>query len=181
MPVVLGRPAPAAALQHRPCRFRHDGSVKRVVILGPGAAGKSTLAIRLGEVVGLRVVELDERFWNAALEPMAADEWQIVQTELAQQPAWIMDGDLGPYDVLEPRLQRADTVIVLDVARWRCLWRSFRRSRERLDFWRWLWTWRRRSRPRVLAAIAAHADQAHVEVLRSPADADRWLETVAAR
>src|ERR1700694_1430336 len=76
-----------------------------------------------------------------------------------------MDGDLGPYDVLEPRLQRADTVIVLDVARWRCLWRSFRRSRERLDFWRWLWTWRRRSRPQVLAAIAAHADQAHAEVL----------------
>jgi hypothetical protein len=168
-------------LQHRHCHFRHDGRVRRVVILGPGAAGKSTLARRLGEVLRLPVVELDERFWNVALEPMPADEWRSIQTELAQQPAWIMDGDLGPYDVLEPRLQRADTVIVLDVARWRCLWRSFRRSRERLDFWRWLWTWRRRSRPRLLAAIAAHADHAYVEVMRTPADADRWLEMVAAR
>ena len=148
------------------------------MILGPGGAGKSRLAGRLGDVVGLPVVELDKRFWNAALEPMAEDEWRTVQTELAQQPAWIMDGDLGPYDVLEPRLQRADTVIVLDLARWRCVWRSLRRSRERLDFWRWLWTWRRRSRPQLLAAIAAHTDHAQIEVFRSPADVDRWLEAV---
>jgi hypothetical protein len=135
----------------------------------------------LAKVLGLPVVELDDRFWNAGLEPTPADEWRSVQTELEQHPAWIMDGDLGPYDSLEPRLQRADTVVVLDVGRWRCLWRSLRRSRERLDCWRWLWTWRSQSRPQLLAALAAHAEHAHIEVLRSPADADRWLETVAAR
>lgn len=150
--------------------------MRRVVILGPGAAGKSTLAGRLGDVVGLPVVELDRPFWSDALEPLSEDDWRTVQTELARQPAWIMDGDLGPYDVLEPRLRMADTVIVLDLARWRCVWRSLRRSRERIDFWRWLWTWRRRSRPQILAAIAAHADHARVEVLRRPADVDRWLE-----
>jgi tRNA A37 N6-isopentenylltransferase MiaA len=30
-----------------------------VVIVGPGAAGKSTLAVSLGEVTGIPVVELD--------------------------------------------------------------------------------------------------------------------------
>jgi adenylate kinase family enzyme len=36
--------------------------VRRVIILGPGAAGKSTLAICLGEITGLPVVELDKLF-----------------------------------------------------------------------------------------------------------------------
>jgi len=150
--------------------------VKRAVILGPGGAGKSTLARRLGECTGLPVIELDQHFWSAELRPLASDEWRRRQSELVQAAEWIADGNLGPYDVLEPRLRMADTVIVLDVARWRCVWRSFRRSRERLVFWKWLWTWRRRSRPRVLAAIAAYADHAVVETLTSPAAADRWLK-----
>jgi hypothetical protein len=31
-----------------------------------------------------------------------------------------MDGDLGPYDALAPRLTRADTVLILDFALMRC-------------------------------------------------------------
>jgi nicotinamide riboside kinase len=31
--------------------------VQRVVILGPGASGKSTLAVRLGQITGLPVIE----------------------------------------------------------------------------------------------------------------------------
>jgi adenylate kinase family enzyme len=33
--------------------------MKRVVIFGPGGPGKSTLAVRLGEITGLPVIELD--------------------------------------------------------------------------------------------------------------------------
>ena len=39
-------------------------SVRRVVILGPGASGKSTLAVRLGQITGPPVIELDQRFWR---------------------------------------------------------------------------------------------------------------------
>jgi len=38
--------------------------MKRVLILGRGASGKSTLARRLGEITGLPVVELDKAFWR---------------------------------------------------------------------------------------------------------------------
>ena len=34
-----------------------------------------------------------------------------------------MDGDLGPYDVLDVRLQAADTVVFLDFSPARCAWR----------------------------------------------------------
>ena len=38
--------------------------VKRVVIVGPGASGKSALAACLGEITGLPVIELDKAFWR---------------------------------------------------------------------------------------------------------------------
>lgn len=59
----------------------HHGKVQRVVVLGRGGAGKSTLAWRLGEVTGLPVVELDTLFWQAGLtaaDPLnrlRADVW----------------------------------------------------------------------------------------------------------
>lgn len=47
-----------------------------------------------------------------------------IQEELAARPRWIMDGDLGQYDVLGPRLVAADTVLVLDFSLVRCIWRA---------------------------------------------------------
>ena len=113
--------------------------MQRVVIVGPSAAGKSTLAVSLGEVTGLPVVELDSIFWRTGLAATPPDRWAAIQRELVGQGVpWIMDGDLGPYDVLDVRLQAADTVVLLEFSLLRCTWRAIRRSRERADFWRWL-------------------------------------------
>ena len=76
-------------------------AMERVVILGRGGAGKSTLAVALGAVTGLPVIELDKHFWGPGLEAMPPEKWATVQGELARADRWIMDGDLGPYDVLD--------------------------------------------------------------------------------
>lgn len=91
-----------------------------------------------------------------------------------------MDGDLGPYDVLSPRLEHADTVVILDLSLARCAWRASRRSRERADFWWWLLTWRYRSRKVVLQTAATCAAQADVHVLRNPRQLRRFFANVAA-
>lgn len=88
--------------------------MRRVVVVGPGAAGKSTLAMRLGEIAGLPVIELDKLFWRPGLAVTPRDQWAAIQREVARQRSWIMDGDLGPYDVVDVRLQAADTVVFLD-------------------------------------------------------------------
>lgn len=155
-------------------------AMKRVVILGRGGSGKSTLAARLAVITGLPVIELDKHFWRPGLEATPPDQWAAVQRDLVRGEAWIMDGDLGPYDVLDVRLQTADTVILLDFSLWRCTWRAFRRSRERADFWRWVWSYRRRSRPVLLAAINTHAGTAKVHVLRNPRALKRFLAHVPA-
>jgi adenylate kinase family enzyme len=142
--------------------------MQRVVILGRGASGKSTLARRLGETMGLPVIELDKVFWEPGLVATPHEKWAVLQEKLAAEDKWVMDGDLGPYDVVEVRLRRADTVIFLDFSLIRCAWRAFLRSRERADFWRWLLAYRSQSRPLLMHAIANHAANADLYVFRNP-------------
>lgn len=96
-------------------------------------------------------------------------------TTVAAATTWVLDGDLGPNDALQPRLANADTVVILDFGVLRCAWRARRRSPEQRDFWWWLVTWRRRSKPQILAAIARWAPGADVHILRKPLDVDRFL------
>jgi adenylate kinase family enzyme len=142
--------------------------MRRVVILGRGASGKSTLARRLGEITGLPVIELDKVFWQPGSVATPRDEWAALQERLAAEDGWIMDGDLGIYDVVEIRLRRSDTVIFLDFSLGRCAWRAILRSRERVDFWRWLLTYRCQSRQLLTQAIASHAAKADLHVFRNP-------------
>jgi len=152
--------------------------MKRVVVLGRGSAGKSTASVRLGQITGLPVIELDQQFWRPGLAPMPSREWTQLQQQLAARDRWIMDGDLGPYDAPAARLARADTVLIFDFSLARCAWRAARRSRERADFWRWLLAWRYRSRDVVLHAVATFAAGADVHILRTPRELRRFLSTV---
>jgi adenylate kinase family enzyme len=152
--------------------------MKRVVILGRGASGKSSLANRLGEITGLPVIELDKVFWRAGLLATPRDQWVVLQEKLVAEDGWIMDGDLGPYDAVEVRLRAADTIIFLDFSLIRCAWRAVRRSGERADFWRWLVAYRFQSRPILMKAIANDAAPADLWVLRDPRALTRFVADV---
>jgi adenylate kinase family enzyme len=150
--------------------------MKRVMILGRGGAGKSTLARQLGDITGLPVIELDRLFWRSGCLATPRDEWAEMQRKLIEEECWIMDGDLGPYDAIEVRLGAADTIVLLDFSLVRCAWRAVRRSRERADFWRWLLLYRLQSRPLLMKAISRYAPKADLCVLRTPQKVKRFLE-----
>jgi adenylate kinase family enzyme len=154
-------------------------NMKRVVIIGRGASGKSTLAVRLGEITGLPVIELDKVFWGPGLVAPSRDHWVVVQERLVAEEGWIMDGDLGPSDVVDIRLRAADTILFLDFSLLRCVWRAIRRSRERADFWRWLLAYRWQSRPILMQAIANHAVKADLHIFRNPKALRRFVAGVA--
>ena len=139
-----------------------------MAIIGRGASGKSSLAVSLGEITGLPVIELDKIFWQPGLVATPRDHWIAIQERLVAGERWIIDGDLGPYDVVEIRLRAADTILFLDFSLLRCAWRALRRSRERADFWRWLLTYRRQGRPILMEAIANRAVHADLHVFRNP-------------
>jgi adenylate kinase family enzyme len=147
----------------------------RVVIVGRGASGKSTLARHLGNITGLPVTEVDKVFWQPGLIATSREQWVRVQEKPVARDRWIIEGDLGPYDAVEVRLRAADTVIFLDFSLVRCAWRAFRRSRERADFWRWLLAYRYQSRPILAKAIANHTPNALLHIFRSPKALGRFV------
>lgn len=171
--------------------------MKRVIIIGPGGAGKSTLARQLGAVLTLPVIHLDRELWQPGWV-MTPREGQIrLQTEMVAGDGWIIDGNYGA--TMDIRLAAADTVLFLDLHPWRCVWRVLRRSlqyhgttradmapgcRERLpgrDFLGWILTYRRRRRPRIQQQLAQLPRRVCVHVLRSPRQVRRFVHQTTLR
>jgi hypothetical protein len=53
------------------------------------------------------VHELDRHVWQSGQVALEPEAWRRVQQRLAAGPAWVLDGDLGPDDVLDARAARA--------------------------------------------------------------------------
>lgn len=150
----------------------------RVVVLGRGGSGKTTFSRALSVKSGIQVIELDVHFWDETLRPLPPHEWAQRQELLLAGPRWIADGDLGPYDALMVRLNRATHVVVLDPPAWRCGWRAMRRGRENLAFWRWTLTWQWQEWPRIEQAILSapnHPVLLHLHTDREIADSTDQL------
>lgn len=89
--------------------------VSKVLVIGPGGAGKSTLARRLGEVLDLEVIHLDQFYWGAGWIEPAKEEWEKTVQRLVERDSWVMDGNYG--GTMDPRFAAADAVIFLDFPR----------------------------------------------------------------
>ena len=87
--------------------------MKRVLIIGSGGAGKSTLARQMGEISGLPVIHLDAEHWRPGWIEPSKDEWAARVDELTRGESWIMDGNYG--GTMSQRIAAADTILFLDL------------------------------------------------------------------
>ena len=100
--------------------------MERVMIIGCGGAGKSTLARALGEKTGLPVVHLDQIWWAPGnWQHLEKEEFDARLLEEMQKPRWILDGNFNR--TIEMRLKECDTVIYLDFSRVACLFSWLKR------------------------------------------------------
>jgi len=171
----------------------------RIVVVGTSGAGKTTLARRIAEELQLPHIELDAINWQSGWRDLTRhDPEEFVRrvTEAIRGEAWVVDGNYGP--VRERVWRRATHLVWLDYGRAvimaRVISRSLLRALLRTELWagnrerwrhmlhpshpiRWAWsTWDRRRRE--TAERLAHADFAHLEVLRlrRPKEVPRALD-----
>ncbi len=98
---------------------------KRIMIIGSGGSGKSTLARKLSAIIKLPVIHLDTEFWNDNWVETPKEKWDLEVSEFVKRDTWIIDGNYGR--TMDIRIERADTIIFLDVNNWVCLFSAIKR------------------------------------------------------
>ena len=135
--------------------------MERILIIGCGGAGKSTLARQLGEKLNLPVVHLDKLWWKPGWVESDREEFDEKLAAILQTPQWIIDGNFDR--TIPDRIARCDTILYLDFSRVACLLGVWKRvittygkvrpdmgegCPERLDweFLKWVWNFNKNKR-----------------------------------
>ncbi len=169
--------------------------MNRVMIIGSGGAGKSTLAKQLGEKLNLPVHHLDTFFWNPGWVSATEEELMEAQNKFVYDDKWIFDGNYSA--TMDIRMQRADTVIFLDLSKYLCTFRVIKRRfqyhnktrpdmgegcEEKIDleFIKWVYNYPRDKKPKTLERLAKLPAETKVFILKSPKEVKQFLESIEA-
>lgn len=184
VPVLLG---PDDPLDFRP---------HRILINGSSGGGKTTLAVVLGEQLGLPHTEIDALFHGPGWTPRP--EFMDDVRALADSERWITEWQYG--EAQPTLLARCDLMIWLDTPRPQAMWRVTKRTLSRRfrrtvlwngnregPLWRMLvddehiirWGWS--SHPRAAQRVAAVLrERPELPVVRlRPSDVARWRARLA--
>lgn len=107
---------------------------RRVLVIGSAGSGKSTFSRALSTRTALPVVHLDVHYWGPGWVKPSDEEWRERQRVLLSGDAWIADGNY--LETLDLRLERAESVVLLDTPWWTCARRAFVRGLRRPAGWR---------------------------------------------
>jgi adenylate kinase family enzyme len=169
--------------------------MKRVLILGCGGAGKSTLARKMAISLGLPIFHLDQVIWAPGWIEIEPAAMRKKLGKITSGRRWILDGALGRHRM--ECIRKADTVVFMDIGRMTCLmrvaWRQIRnwgRVRQDmapgcvekidLEFWRWIWRYPEHSRPAILRDLSGLPKNRRVHILRNTNEAKRFLASISA-
>ena len=166
--------------------------MERIIIIGCGGAGKSTLARQLGEKTGLPVVHLDKLFWKPGWVEMERDAFDaLLRRELAKDK-WIMDGNFNR--TMPERIARCDTIIYLDFNRVTCLLGVMKRilmtygtvrpdmgegcpERIEFEFFKWVWNFNKNKREKYYKLLN-EAEGVQTIVLKNRRMVRKYLKTI---
>ena len=166
--------------------------MERIMIIGCGGAGKSTLARELGEKTGLPVVHLDKLFWRPEWKAISREEFDRLHRQALEGERWIMDGNFDR--TMAERIEYCDTVVYLDFSRVTCLLGVLKRilttygtvrpdmgegcpERIDLEFLQWVWNFNKKKREKNYRLLEQHPDK-NIHILRNRRQVRAFLKTI---
>ena len=166
--------------------------MERIILIGCGGAGKSTLARQMGEKLNIPVVHLDSIFWLPGWVEMEREAFDARLREELAKDRWIMDGNFNR--TMPERIARCDTIIYLDFSRWACLMGVLKRvltsygkvrpdmgagcpERIDLDFLKWVWNFNKNKRERYYRMLN-EAEGKQTIVLKNRRMVRRFLDSL---
>ncbi|GAB5554065.1 MAG: DNA topology modulation protein [Saprospiraceae bacterium] len=167
--------------------------MQRVLIIGCGGAGKSTLAKKIAKSTNLPLIHLDQHYWRPNWVEPSSKTWYKQVAGLIKLDAWIMDGNYG--GTMDQRIVLADTIIFMDYPTWRCLFRVlkrtiiyWRRSRpdmtegcpERFswDFLHYIATYNQTRKPKILAKLSGLEADKNIHILQNDQQVNHFLNLI---
>jgi len=167
--------------------------MQRISIIGSGGSGKSTLAKQLGEKLDIPVHHLDALFWQPGWKETEREDWADIQKSLCKDESWIMDGNYG--GTIDIRLEASDTIILLDLNRFLCIYRAISRwykyrnktrpdmaqgcdEKIDLEFLKWIFNYPKYSRPKILQKFSQLDDKTNLIILNTPKKVETFLKNI---
>ncbi len=171
-------------------------------MIGSSGSGKTAVSADLAAQLGIPHLELDSIHHLADWEPIDPGLFRSKVGEFTEADAWVVDGN---YSIVRDIVwARADTVVFLDLPRWRVMTRLLPRTLHRMalkaELWNgnrehWgnlfstnpeenllLWSWTRHGlQRRSYAAALADPTWSHIRFIRleSGRQIDRFVASVA--
>ncbi|MGN0638909.1 MAG: adenylate kinase [Huintestinicola sp.] len=93
--------------------------LRKVIVIGSPGSGKSTFARRLRDMTGLPLYYLDMIWHKPDKTNISREEFDKKLDEILSEDRWIIDGNY--QRTLEVRLEKCDTVFLLDLPLEVCL------------------------------------------------------------
>jgi adenylate kinase family enzyme len=103
---------------------------RRIAVLGTSGCGKTYVAKRLAEILGVTYICSDAIFWGPDWTMTPPDERLAAYDRATNGEAWTFDGNVDGLSDTKGALilGRADTLIWLDLPRWRVFLQVLRRT-----------------------------------------------------
>ncbi len=166
-------------------------SMKKIIIIGPGGAGKTVFSRQLAELLHREVIHLDKHYWQPNWQRPEKGVWTHKVKQFLAGEEWIIDGNYK--STLDLRMAAADTVIFLNLPKWFCisriLWRRIQyHKKTRADLggnntekisWRFLHWVANYPTSEVLTKLQSCQNSKRIIVLRSPSQIKRFLAEIA--
>ena len=113
-------------------------SVKRILVIGCPGSGKSYFAKKLGSILNLPVIHMDNLYWTKEKTSITREELVNKLKPHLEKDSWIIDGNY--HHTLKVRLKYATDVFFLDVSREECIQGMLERIDQERDDIPWVET-----------------------------------------